>query len=49
MNKREEIISRIERLTDEQFELLMSLFARQEQESVQASQVEHQTFLQHAL
>ena len=46
MNKKEEIIRRIEKLTDEQFELLMNLFAQQEQESAQASQSVHQTFLQ---
>ena len=34
MNKKQEIIERIEKLTDEQFEMLISLFAQQEQNSV---------------
>lgn len=45
MNKRQELIERIEKLTDEQFELLISLFAQQEQESVQVDQSDRQTFL----
>ena len=46
MNKKEELIKRIEKLTPEQFELLITLFAQQEQESVRVSQSDHQTFLQ---
>lgn len=46
MNKKQELIERIEKLTDEQFEMLISLFAQQEQESVQVWQSDHQTFLQ---
>lgn len=46
MNKKEELIKRIEKLTPEQFELLITLFAQQEQESVQVDQSDHQTFLQ---
>ena len=43
MNKRNEIINRIESLTDEQFELLIYLYSQQSQESVPSGQVEHQT------
>ena len=46
MNKKEEIINRIEKLSDEQFELLIALYSQQEQESVQASQSERPSFLQ---
>ena len=46
MNKKQELIERIEKLTDEQFEMLISLFAQQEQEFVQGGQSDHQTFLQ---
>ncbi len=46
MNKKQELIERIEKLTDEQFEMLISLFAQQEQESVQVDQSDRQTFLQ---
>ena len=41
MNKREELIERINHLTPEQFELLISLWTQQEQESVQVSQSDH--------
>ena len=41
MMKKQDLINRIEKLTDEQFELLITLFAQQEQESVQVSQFEH--------
>ena len=34
MNKKEELIDRIEKLTAEQFELLISLHSQQEQEFV---------------
>lgn len=39
MNKLQAIIERIENLTEEQFELLLTLFSQQEQESAQADQV----------
>mgnify|MGYP003315047841 CR=1 FL=1 len=45
MNKKQELINRIEKLTPEQFELLLTLFAQQEQESVQVDQSDRQTFL----
>jgi hypothetical protein len=46
MNKRKELIERIEKLTPEQFELLIDLWLQQEQESVRVSQSDRQTFLQ---
>ena len=46
MNKRQEVINQIEKLTDKQFELLIALFAEQEQESVRASQYQHPSFAQ---
>lgn len=46
MNKKDELIERINMLTDEQFEKLILLYSQQEQESVQAAQVDRQTFLQ---
>ena len=46
MNKKQELISRIEKLTDEQFEMLITLFAQQEQEFVRVAQVDRQSFLQ---
>lgn len=39
MEKRQEIIERIEKLTDKQFELLIALHSQQLQESDQTSQV----------
>lgn len=44
MNKKQELIERIEKLTDKQFELLIHLFFQQEQESVRVSQSEHRSF-----
>ena len=44
--KKADIINRIEKLTDKQFELLISLFAQQERESVQDEQSASQTSLQ---
>ena len=41
--KREAIIQRIMNLSDEQFELLLTLYSQQEQESCLACQVQHQT------
>ena len=49
MNKKQELIERIEKLTPEQFELLIALYSQQEQEFVRACQVEHQSFLQSSL
>lgn len=46
MNKKQELIERIEKLTDEQFEMLITLFSQQEQGFVQVDQSECQTFLQ---
>jgi hypothetical protein len=48
MNKKEELIKRIENLTPKQFEMLISLYSQREQESVQVSQPEHPTFLRPA-
>ena len=46
MNKRKkDLINRIEKLTDKQFEMLINLFAQQEQESAQGVQAVRQTFL----
>ena len=41
--KREDIIQRILNLSEEQFELLLTLYSQQEQESDPACQVLHQT------
>lgn len=46
MNKRQELIDRIEKLTPEQFEQLIALWIQQEQESAPTSQSDHQTCLQ---
>ena len=46
MNKKDELIERINMLNDEQFEMLILLYSQQEQESVQGAQVDPQTFLQ---
>ena len=46
MNKKEELIDRIEKLTAEQFELLIALYAQQEQEFVRVAPAERQTFLE---
>ena len=47
MNKRkQDLINRIEKLTDKQFELLINLFSQQEQEFVQVVQFEHPSFSQ---
>ena len=43
MNKRQELITRIEKLTDKQFELLINLYSQQEQEFVRVSQSEHRS------
>ena len=49
MNKKQELIERIEKLTDEQFELLIALYSQQERESAQDALIEHPTFLQPSL
>lgn len=46
MDRKQELIERIEKLTDEQFELLITLYSQQEQEFVPISQFEPPTFLQ---
>ena len=46
MKKKQDLINRIEKLTDKQFELLINLFSQQEQESVPVSQSEHRTSFQ---
>ena len=46
MEKKQDLINRIEKLTDEQFELLIYLYSQQEQESVRVSQFEHPSFSQ---
>ena len=48
MNKKQELINRIEKLTPEQFELLLTLFAQQEQESAQGVPVENPSYFPHA-
>ena len=45
MDKKQDLIERIEKLTDEQFELLIALYSQQEKEFVQDALIEHQTFL----
>lgn len=49
MDKKQELIQRIENLTDEQFELLIALYFQQEQEFVPDAQFEPPTFLQPSL
>ena len=46
VNKKQELIARIEKLTDEQFEMLIALYSQQEQESVPIVPVEHPTYFQ---
>jgi hypothetical protein len=41
MNKKKDIIERIKKLTDEQFELLIYLYSQQEQEFAQDGQAVH--------
>ena len=48
MNKKQELINRIEKLTPEQFELLLTLFSQQEQESVQVVQAGNPSYFPHA-
>ena len=45
MNKKQDLINRIEKLTDEQFKMLIHLFSQQEKESAQVSQSVHRSFL----
>ena len=49
MNKKQELIARIEKLTDEQFEMLIALYSQQEQESVPAVQAENPSYFQPAV
>ena len=49
MDKRKEIIERIELLTDEQFEKLIVLWSQQEQEFALSGQADRQTSPQPAL
>ena len=49
MDKKQELIKRIEKLTNEQFDLLIALYSQQEQEFVRVAQFESQTFLQPSL
>ena len=46
MEKKQDLINRIEKLTDKQFELLISLFSQHEQETVRVSPPEHPSFSQ---
>lgn len=46
MSKTEELLQRIENLTQEQFDLLIDLYFQQDQEFVPNVQVERQTLLQ---
>jgi hypothetical protein len=46
MKHKQDLINRIEKLTDEQFDLLINLLSQQEQEFVQDVQFEHLTFSQ---
>lgn len=46
MNKKQELIERIEKLTPEQFELLIALYSQQEQEFVRAVPIEPLSFPQ---
>lgn len=48
MNKRQDIIDRIEKLTPEQFETLLTLYSLQEQESAPAVPVGNPTYFPHA-
>ena len=48
MNKKQEIIERIEKLSEEQFELLIALYSQQEQEFVPNARFEPLTFPQPA-
>ena len=48
MNKKQELIERIEKLSDEQFELLIALYSQQELKSVPTVPIERQTFPQPA-
>ena len=46
MKKKQDLINRIEKLTDKQFEMLINLFSQQEQESVRVSRFEHPSYSQ---
>ena len=49
MDKKQNLIERIEKLTPEQFELLIALYSQQEQEFALTFQSEPQSFLQPSL
>ena len=49
MNKKQELIDRIEKLTPEQFELLIALYSQQEQEFVRAVPIVPPSFPQPSL
>ena len=49
MDKRTQIVKRIENLTDEQFEMLIVLLSQQEQEFALSGQAENRTSLQHVV
>ena len=49
MNKKQELIDRIEKLTPEQFELLIALYSQQEQEFAQVAPIEPLSFPQPSL
>ena len=48
MNKKQELIERIEKLTPEQFELLLTRHSLQEQEFVQGVPIGNPTYFPHA-
>lgn len=48
MNKQQELINRIEKLTPEQFETLLTLYSLQEQESAQAVPIGNPSYFPHA-
>ena len=46
MSKKENLLKRIEQLTEKQFEMLIYLYFQQEREFAQVVQSDHQTFLE---
>ena len=48
MNKKQELINRIEKLTPEQFEKLLTLFSQQEQESAPTVPIGNPSYFPHA-
>ena len=49
MDKKQELIERIEKLSDAQFELLITLYSQQEQEFAQAAPIGNPSCFQHAV